>query len=195
MECSYSIEELFPIVCKLSEQLTGNESTSITFNTAESLMDAVTYCINYLKKDNKPVPNSISAEQAYQSGYELIVRHIKKLINMYSRLSVCFKDYGVECLKTTLQVQLPDFFLKYDPKFKPHDILLLYDYPILSDISQLQGIEAFEKYFRCICFEQAELAKLGDDTVKKRLYEYHKDYRNLYENIYWIVFKHEYPFL
>lgn len=194
MEYSYSIEELFPIVCKLSEQLTGYESTSITFDTAESLMGAVTYCINYLKNDKKPVPNSISAEQAYRLGYELIVSRTKKLMDMYNRLSEYFENYGVECLKTTFQVQFPGFFLKYDPKFKPHDILLLFDYPILFDISQLQGIEAFEKYFKCICFKQAELAKLGFDIVKNRLYEYHKDYRNLYENIYWIVFKHEYPF-
>ena len=193
MVFSYPTEELFPIVCKLSEQLTGNDSTSITFDTAEVLLGAVTYCIDYLKNDLKPVPNGISAEQAYHLGYELIIRRTKELMDMYNKLSECFEDYGVECLRTAYQVQIPNFFLKYDPKFNPQDILL-FDYPILADISQLRGIEAFEKYFKCICFEQSKLAEFEVETVKSRLYAYHKDYRNLYENIYWIMFKRDYPF-
>lgn len=194
MDCCYSIEELFPIVSKLSEQFTHNDSTSITFDTAESLLDAVVYCINYLKNDNKPVPNDLSAEQAYELGYGLILNRAKQLIETYNKLSESFEDYGVKCLRSTFENQFKDFFMHYDPKFKPHDILLLFDYPILSDINNLQGIEAFEKYFRCICFEQAELANVGHDKVVEKLREYHRDYPNLYENIYWIVFRHNYSF-
>ncbi|MBP5605501.1 MAG: hypothetical protein J6X60_08160 [Ruminiclostridium sp.] len=192
MNCDYSFEELLPIVCKLSEQYTQNDSTSVTFDTANSLMDAVIYCINYLKTDNKLVPKELSAEQAYRLGYELVVNRTKVMIEGYNDLSGYFEDYGVECLRNTFQVQFPDFFLHYDPKFKPHDYLFLFDYPVLCDISQLQGIEAFEKYFKCISYEQAELAKVGTDAVKHKLFEYYRDYRNLYENIYWIVFQQEY---
>ena len=194
MDCRYSVEELFPIVCSLSEQYTQNDSSSVTFDTANDLMNAVVYCINYLKTDNKPFPNDISAEQAYRLGYDLVVDRAKTLLEAYNKLSACFEDYGVKSLRYTFQVQLQAFFLRYDPKFKPHESIMLFDYPILSDISQLQGIEAFERYFKCLCFEQAELARIGIDAVKEKLYGYHRDYSNLYENIYWIVFRHDYPF-
>lgn len=194
MDCRYSLEELFPIVCRLSEQYTQNDSSSVTFDTVNDLMNAVVYCINYLKTDNKPVPNDISAEQAYRLGYDLVVDRAKTLLEAYNKLSVCFEDYGVKCLLYTFQVQFQEFFLRYDPKFKPHEYIMLFDYPILSDISQLQGIEAFEMYFKCLCFEQAELARIGIDAVKEKMYGYHRDYSNLYENIYWIVFRHDYPF-
>ena len=194
MDCRYSVEELFPIVCRLSEQYTQNDSSSVTFDTANDLINAVVYCINYLKTDIKPFPNDISAEQAYRLGYDLVVDRAKTLLEAYNKLSACFEDYGVKCLRYTFQVQLQAFFLRYDPKFKPHESIMLFDYPILSDISQLQGIEAFERYFKCLCFEQAELARIGIDAVKEKLYGYHRDYSNLYENIYWIVFRHDYPF-
>ena len=147
-----------------------------------------------LKTDIKPFPNDISAEQAYRLGYDLVVDRTKTLLEAYNKLSACFEDYGVKCLRYTFQVQLQAFFLRYDPKFKPHESIMLFDYPILSDISQLQGIEAFEMYFKCLCFEQAELARIGIDAVKEKLHGYHRDYSNLYENIYWIVFRHDYPF-
>ena len=40
----YEMEELVPIVGKLAEKYTANESTSITYEKAEQLMGAVLYC-------------------------------------------------------------------------------------------------------------------------------------------------------
>lgn len=195
MDRNYSFEELFPIVCKLSEQYTQNDSSSVTFDTANSLMDAVIYSINFLKTDHNPAPKDLSAEQAYRLGHQLVVERTKAMIEKYNKLSEIFNDYGMECLHHTFRVQFPDFFLHYDAEFKPHDYLMLFDYPVLADTSQLQGIEAFEKYFKCICYEQAELAKVGADIVKQKLFEYHKDYRHLYENVYRIAFHQDYNIL
>lgn len=46
----YKMEELIPIVAKLSEKYTGFESSSITYEKARQLMGAVIYCIREANK-------------------------------------------------------------------------------------------------------------------------------------------------
>ena len=41
----YGMSELVPIVGKLAEKYTGHEHTSISYEKAEQLMEAVLYCI------------------------------------------------------------------------------------------------------------------------------------------------------
>ena len=41
----YTMEELLPVVGKLTEKYTGFSSTSVTYETARQLMEAVLYCI------------------------------------------------------------------------------------------------------------------------------------------------------
>ena len=41
----YEMEELIPIVAELTERYTGYESTSVTYEKANQLMEAVIYCI------------------------------------------------------------------------------------------------------------------------------------------------------
>ena len=43
---NYKMEELVPIVAKLAEEYTAGESTSITYEKAQQLMEAVIYSIH-----------------------------------------------------------------------------------------------------------------------------------------------------
>ncbi|WP_455717147.1 DUF6179 domain-containing protein, partial [Anaerosporobacter sp.] len=43
----YEMEELLPIVARLVDQYTSKESSSIRFETAKQLMEAVIYCNNH----------------------------------------------------------------------------------------------------------------------------------------------------
>ncbi len=47
----YEIEELIPVVGKLAEKYTSGESTSISYERAELLMEAVLYCIHELEQN------------------------------------------------------------------------------------------------------------------------------------------------
>ena len=59
----YEMEELVPIVGKLAEKYTANESTSITYEKAEQLMGAILYCIHELKEING---NLLALNEKYQ---------------------------------------------------------------------------------------------------------------------------------
>lgn len=42
---NYQLEQLIPIVAELANKYTGKQSSSITYERAEMLMEAVLYCI------------------------------------------------------------------------------------------------------------------------------------------------------
>lgn len=50
---SFETEELMPIVAELADKYTGKESTSITYEKARQLMEAVLYCIHEYEEDAK----------------------------------------------------------------------------------------------------------------------------------------------
>ena len=52
MTMDYGMSELVPIVGKLAEKYTGHEHTSISYEKAEQLMEAVLYCICETEKEN-----------------------------------------------------------------------------------------------------------------------------------------------
>ena len=64
----YEMNELLPIVAKLAEKYTSKESSSITYERAEYLMEAVIYCIN------EYVDRIAGARSAEQSGYDYSVK-------------------------------------------------------------------------------------------------------------------------
>ena len=52
-QISFEMEELLPIVAQLAEQYAGYESTSVTYERAELLMEAVIYCIHEYERSDK----------------------------------------------------------------------------------------------------------------------------------------------
>lgn len=78
---NYEMEELLPVVAELANEYTGSESTSITYEKAEQLMEAVQYCVDHMEKTGGDVPESrikLPARQAYEIGYNCVVEKVKK---------------------------------------------------------------------------------------------------------------------
>ena len=65
----YTTEELVPIVGRLAQTWTGNDHTSISYERAQQLMEAVQYCLqvvsDFTGEDNLRV-SGLSAEAAYE---------------------------------------------------------------------------------------------------------------------------------
>lgn len=49
---NHTMEELVPVVSWLAERYTQKDSTSVTYETAEMLMEAVIYCITQVEEVN-----------------------------------------------------------------------------------------------------------------------------------------------
>lgn len=181
----YPMEELIPIVARLTTEYTGYEHSSVTYETAQMLMEGVLYCINEcgsLDSHALSVQN-FSAEEAYASGQKIVMEKVKELHKIYNNLIMDFDDYGCECLRDTITKGIPVFLQRYDVKYAPQETLLTLDYPILKDLSTLSGIDRVLEYMKCIVLEQQFLRRFDRAYIIDILESYHEDYEMLIENI------------
>lgn len=189
-----TMEKLLPLVSKLSEKYTGGESTSITYETAQMLMAAVLYCLNEdeASGNSKEIisPDRIKdLERSYQRGYEKVVAKTKAAKELYHQIIQDFRPYGNIACQDVMVSGMPEFFRRYDPRFKPQDHLLMLDYPTLLPVSHLCGVDAIYQYLRYIQLEQLFLAKLPEPFVSDALNRYSASYRELLVNVAGIVLR------
>lgn len=186
----YSMEELIPIVAKLTDKYTSKESTSVTYETARMLMEAVVYCIQEYEQqeDTSSVQRiHMDANAVYALGLQLVKDKVKRVNEAYLDLSKQFCAYGNINYEDTVQKAIPAFFLYYDPVFQPQNTRITMDYPVFCDMSQWCGIDAIEKYLVGIQMEQQFLQQLDTEYVYSVLSTYQRDYGTQYYNITKIV--------
>lgn len=72
----YGPEELIALTAELAWKYTGCESTSITYERAQSLMEVVLYCIEIEGRwgEEALASGRMSAKEAYQRGYARVWR-------------------------------------------------------------------------------------------------------------------------
>ena len=182
------IEELLPIVARLTEKYTSKESTSITYEKARQLMGAVTYCINEwrmsaYKNDIVLKSKKTNIEETYEKGYQMVLKKVNDVREKYNELVPVFKAYGNENYKVTFLDGISAFFLYYDPKFFPQNHIITMDYPLLKMSENLSGIDAIECYLEGFCVEQRFLHKISEEDIYIILKKYVSDYEDHFFNI------------
>lgn len=185
----YSMEEVMPMVSELAWKYTGCDHTSVTYEKAQMLMEAVLYCIHEYEgqESNVLLVKHVSAREAYEQGWTIVMDKLRKLQELYNQLIMDFKDYGSVCLRDTIWQGIPAFLENYDFKFAPQETLLTLDYPILREDTARSGISRVLCYVQCICLEQKFLQKMDEHDIIENLRRYHRDYGHLSENICEIV--------
>lgn len=181
----YQPEDLIPIVTDLAAAYTGFEHSSITYETAEALMEAVLYCIREQQDlDSYELSvGPVSARAAYEAGLQTVIEKVKRLQRLYNERVFDFQDYGVECLKDVWFKGIPAFLLKYDVKYAPQETILTLDYPVLKGLQNLSGIDAVLECVTCVDIEQRFLRGFDSDYVREVLRAYDPEYTVLLENI------------
>lgn len=138
----YALEELLPIVAELTGKWTSGESTSVTYERANQLMEAVLYCIAENEKQNALLSNvGIPAREAYWLGYEKVIEKVKRTQESYNTMVISFCAYGNENYHDTVIKALPGFFRYYDALYAPQNTIITMDYPTLRSIQKVSGIE------------------------------------------------------
>ena len=185
----YNMEELLPIVSELAQKYAGSESTSITYEKAQTLMEAVLYCLDEYSRScaNSLVDNNVSVKEQYHIGANLILEKVNGIKEIFNAVSCQFDDFGVKCLYDTVQKGIPQFLKWYDIKFCPQDTILTLDYPLLIDYYSLTGADAVYKYIQAIQIEQSFLSLFDRNYVISVLANYNSEYRDMVENICGIV--------
>lgn len=185
----YQMEELLPIVSELAQKYAGYESTSITYEKAQAIMEAVIFCLNEYNNSytDSLIHKDISIKEQYNIGTKLIHKKVEDIRNIFNEISFRFEDFGVKCLYDTVQKGIPQFLKWYDIKFCPQNTILTLDYPLLIDCSSLTGADAVYKYIRAIQIEQIFFDAFDRSYVMMVLEKYNSKYRDMIENICSIV--------
>ncbi len=191
---NYTMEELVPIVAKLSEKYTSKESTSVTYEQAAKFMEAIIYCIHEMEyqKSNQLVASTEtpSAMDAYTRGNTLVKEKVSLTQKKYNRMIPSFQDYGNLAYRDTFCKGIPAFFRVYDTQFSPQDTILTLDYPTLIQADKNKsGIDAIADYVSYIEMEQIFLQKMPVEYIINVLLSYHSDYKGLFINIASVVLR------
>lgn len=185
----YKMEDLIPVVSDLAMEYTGFEHSSVSYERAQVLMEAVLYCIQEYEcsGENAPASLGVSSKEAYLCGREIVKDKFQILQNVYGKIMEEFEDFGVECMKDTVADGISEFIRRYDIKFAPQETLLTLDYPVLKNIGELRGVDAVLAYAEGIYLEQQFLKKFDVSYVLEILQCYDGEYEFLLENICGIV--------
>lgn len=192
----YALEELFPIVADMAARYTSYESSSISYERAERLMEAVLYCINEYQQQSTTLPEiqKLPAREAYLLGYEAVMEKVHRMKELYHGILEDFSSFKNVFLENVVLKEIPDFLRRYDAVYDPQNTWITFDYPILADISGLSGIDAVYEYVRCIALEQRFLRALEPDRAERLLCAHCPGYETIPENLCMIllqaVFEH-----
>lgn len=129
----YTMEELLPVVGKLTEKYTSLSSTSVTYETAQQLMGAVFYCLREAEYEAvKTGKNSVATAsdtdlwRFYQQGYEVVLEKTARAKKVYDQIIANFRSFGNCCYEDTVIKGMPEFFVHYDARFRPRIICSLW---------------------------------------------------------------------
>lgn len=178
----YTLEDLLPIVASLAKKFTSCESTSVTYERAQSFMEAVIYCIRHFYENENQDGNiilcekSVPAEMAYTHGYESVCAKVKKTLEKYNQMLECFDHYENVTYHDTVEKGIAAFFLHYDPVFAPMENVITMDYPVPQLDVSLEGIDRLEQYIDLICEEQVFLQRFPREFVLEELRMFHPMY-------------------
>lgn len=155
----YRMEELLPVVAKLSKRYTSSESSSVSYDTARLLMEAAVYCLKECERetgDTMLEGHRVDSLTAYEEGYH----------------------------RDTIIKGMPEFFLKYDARFEPQNHILTLDYPVLYSPDDKVGIDKILHYLNEAEYEHIFLQNFSREAIMSLLEVVRPDYSELYfENI------------
>lgn len=176
-------EDLIPILARLTNEYTSFESSSISYDTANDLMNGILYSLREVSDIKRNLPETKAGADVsllYKKGQEVILKKVNRSKDTYNQLIKDYNAYGVKNYEDTIQKGLSTFFLRYDSKFKPQDHILTLDYPSLFPKSSLKGIDLIYYYTESIQKENMFLAFFHPVAIKNLLNSLTKDYENLY---------------
>lgn len=157
----YTMEELIPIVGKLTEQFTSKESSSITYERARQFMEAVIYCIAHCDTGNNLISQTkLSVTEAYQLGYNAVIEKVQNTQEKYNKLMTFFDHYNNRNYRDTVGKALPGFFRYYDVKFAPTENIITMDYPIFGLNMNYEGIDMISQYINLKEILELQISKM-----------------------------------
>lgn len=158
---------------------TKGESTSVTVETSESLLNSILYAIDFymLKIDNPETAvkelKQKSIMGVYESGIELLRVCVIDTKKLYGKIKRSKLKVELEPYNTTIE-EIACFFQEYNIIFGAHNGMGSIDYPLIFDDMSVRGVTYIKNYLEHLEIE-TELCKLfSEEDINKMLFGYEK---------------------
>ncbi len=93
------MDELYSIISELTERYTGGDSTSVPYEIAEQLTEAVCYCIDQVWNHDGLVPENQEVRGIYEAGCQSVLHKVEEAQQLYSEMMKDFDAYGNRTLR------------------------------------------------------------------------------------------------
>ncbi len=179
-----SIQEQIMLILKdLILRYTKGDSTSVTTDTAETLLNSILYSLDaYLSQFEHPedginLLKTNTVQKIYAKGIELISRWVAETQDLYEEIKRTKLDVQLEVYNTSIDEDLPDFFKQYGIMFNAHDTMCTLDYPLVFDDMKLQGIRYIKHYLETLKTETQFCNLFDKKTLENTLVNYSRIYQ------------------
>lgn len=196
-EMEYFQLQIMNILKDLIMRYTKGESTSVTVDTAENIMNSIFYSIDTgLKNLGGPEAalESIKTGQInkiYDKGLELVSAGFKDSRDTFQNIKKNRLKVGLEAYDSTIDEALPAFFEKYGAVFDAHNTMASIDYPLLFDDMSITGIFYIRKYLETLEAETVFCSLFPEKAIQEVLAIYGRiykiDYTKTLTNIFELV--------
>lgn len=187
--------EFMQILQELIKKYTQGESTSVTTETAESIMTSIMYAADaYLFSFEEPEKaitylNTFDFRQIYAKGVEKVSQCFEETKQLYKEITVNKLKVPVDAYNMTIDESLPIFLRKYNIIFDAHNTMASIDYPLAIDDMRLQGVFYMKQYLErlkmenefCTMFDQRKLLDLLVHYGRECRFNYRIELFNIYE--------------
>ncbi|WP_025688710.1 DUF6179 domain-containing protein [Paenibacillus zanthoxyli] len=191
-----SIQNTFmQILQELIKKYTRGESTSVTTETAESLLASIMYASDAylfsLEEPEKAITclKTVDVRQIYERGVEKVSQCLEESKQLYKEITANKLEVPVDAYNMTIDESLPVFLRKYGIIFDAHNTMASIDYPLAVDDMRLQGVFYMKQYLErlkletefCAIFDQRELLDLLVHYGRECRLNYRIELFNIYE--------------
>lgn len=194
----YGIQRrLMSILENLIRRYTQGESSSVTSETAVSILSSVLYAVDaYLLHFNDPekaidVLKKGNVKNVYDQGIDLIRHCFEETKQLYKEINNNKLDVAVEAYNITIDESIPVFLKKYGIIFDAHNTMASIDYPLAIDDMSIQGVYYLKQYVTHLKMENQFCLLFNKDDLQQILVNYGRicgfDYRIELFNIFELV--------
>lgn len=189
--------QIMDLLKDLILRYTKGESTSVTADTAENILNSVFYSIDAgLQSLNDTdaalgIVKNGNIRSIYEKGLSLVTACFKESKELYMKLRKTRLKVGLEAYDLTIDEGLAIFFDKYGPVFEAHHTMASIDYPLLFDDMSLKGVFYIKGYIETLLLENRFCRLFSNEEIRKLLAAYGRiykiDYTKTLTNIFELV--------
>ncbi len=182
--------ELFELLAKEAARYTNDESSSLPIETAQALLQSITFSIgSYLKTlvdvglqlkmlKEKRVP------ALFLLGLDTVEQRRKKTETLLHQLTEGRLRVDNIAYQDTILTGLPKFFHDYNMEFGAHEDSADIDYPSFITVVDLLGVEYMEEYLRRLCLENEFLNCFSASDINQLIHAFDREASHMLINLF-----------